>query len=354
MNSSSSDEDITTKEKERVRKKKYRARLSKKDTEDNRLLDKERKAKARSQMTDAQLEERRRKDRERKAAKKAQLARNAIPEVNNADEPVQKPKYVTEERENNRKYRERTRAERTEDEVEFDNIVNLLHMRRAPDNRDGKKHLLDNLKAKRAMREAKETGKEPVNREQWIRSKHEINLWYDFWHRNSESKNIMRTRKPELAERFTKEAEEIWEMSKCKAEEDEKLWAEKRKEGFWHYQGDIDDYVWIGEGPAPDTEEFRLEAPTEEDDIAYLKQLDEWNKAEIEERRMKDILRQREWRKKNADKMKAYRAKKKVALQEELDKPIEMPELEKSKYELIREEIIRERHEAMKAAGIFN
>ena len=65
MNSSSSDEDITTKEKERVRKKKYRALLSKKDTEDNRLLDKERKATERSQMTDAELEERRRKDREK-------------------------------------------------------------------------------------------------------------------------------------------------------------------------------------------------------------------------------------------------------------------------------------------------
>ena len=63
--------------------------------------------------------------------------------------------------------------------------------------------------------------------------------------------------------------------------------------------------------------------------------------------------------KKNADKMKAFKANKKVALWEELDKPIEMLELEKSKYELIIEDIIRERErererdEAMKAAEIF-
>ena len=60
----------------------------------------------------------------------------------------------------------------------------------------------------------------------------------------------------------------------------------------------------------------------------------------------------KEWRKKNADKIKAYREKKKIALQEELDKPIEMPEFEKSEYELIRDQNIKEREEAMKAAGL--
>ena len=97
-----------------------------------------------------------------------------------------------------------------------------------------------------------------------------------------------------------------------------------------------------------------FEAPTEEDNLAYDKQREAWLVAEMEERRKEKNAQMKEWRKQNADKMKAYRRKKKLALQEELDKPIEMPELEKSEYELIRDEVIRERNEAMKAAGILD
>ena len=33
-----------------------------------------------------------------------------------------------------------------------------------------------------------------------------------------------------------------------KKEEEE----EKEQDGYWHYMPDIDDYMWVGSGPAPD------------------------------------------------------------------------------------------------------
>ena len=41
-------------------------------------------------------------------------------------------------------------------------------------------------------------------------------------------------------------------------------------------------------------------------------------------------------------------------MKEELKQKIEMPELEKSEYELMREENIKEREEAMKSSGWFS
>ena len=61
--------------------------------------------------------------------------------------------------------------------------------------------------------------------------------------------------------------------------------------------------------------------------------------------------KKKEWREKNAAKVKAWRKKKRLELQKKLDEPIILPEMEKCEYEKIRDQNIRELEEARKAMG---
>ena len=373
MNSSSPADD--TKEKEKVRKRKYRALMSNKDKELVRQKDRERKAaKKLSKKLEKNVEnqdednsteaEKNRKYRARiraKAAKRLHKKLENTTEDEDDNDNEKLPLWVQNEAEKNRMNMAKIRAQRNPEEVEYDNIEALLRMREVRAKRDGKQHLLDNLKAKRGMRAARENAKSERatmrKEETMVRTKkntYDCDIWFNYWRKNPESKKIMWQRLPHIAEVHTK-ADAVDAEKKRKAKEEEaKKEAERFKEGYWEYLPDMDDYIWVGEGPEPPTDEFRFEAPTEEDNLAYDKQREAWLEAEMEERRKEKNAQMKEWRKQNADKMKAYRRKKKLALQEELDKPIEMPELEKSEYELIRDEVIRERNEAMKAAGILD
>ena len=50
----------------------------------------------------------------------------------------------------------------------------------------------------------------------------------------------------------------------------------------------------------------------------------------------------------NAEKIKAWRKKKRLELQKALDEPIILPEMEKSEYERIRDENVKQLEEARK------
>ena len=62
-----------------------------------------------------------------------------------------------------------------------------------------------------------------------------------------------------------------------------------------------------------------------------------------------DLEREAEKKKSNAARIKAWREKKRLKLQKLLDEPIVLPELEKSEYEKIRDENVRQLEEARKA-----
>ena len=47
----------------------------------------------------------------------------------------------------------------TATEIEYEQVYNLLKQRKSRQSRDGKAHLLDNLKAKKGMRDLKEIGR---------------------------------------------------------------------------------------------------------------------------------------------------------------------------------------------------
>ena len=281
-------QNLTEEEKEEKKKKDRERKAASRAKGNTAELDKdmERKAAQRLDLTEEEKEETRKKNREWKAASRAKwkayeldydMERKAVLRQNLKEE---------EKEENKKKDRERkasSRAKRTPDEVEYDNIETLLTMRKVRENRDGKKHLLDNLKAKKGMQAAKEkemaTGSKygPKRKEETIvrikKNTPDTHLWMNYWETNSESKKIMHERRPLVAEAWAKQDEEAAEKKRQAKEEEAKKEAQRFKEGYWEYNPTMDDYYWVGEGPAPPTDEYRSEAPvlTEEEEREYLK-----------------------------------------------------------------------------------
>ena len=132
-----------------------------------------------------------------------------------------------------------------------------------------------------------------------------------------------------------------------KKEEEE----EKEQDGYWHYMPDIDDYMWVGSGPAPDCSNAddvgMCDNPwnlTEEQLEEERRQIKEENEAYLEWALM-------ERRKANAESAKKHREKVKAKLQVPVE---EMTDYEMSEYELMRQKNIEEMEKMKKAIGLFD
>ena len=104
-------------------------------------------------MTDEEWNANKEKDRLRKARDK-HLRKEKKKTVPSNAQPVRrkttKPSWPKFERENNKLYKRRIREKMTAAETEYQNVDNLLKMRKARQDQNGKEHLLSNLKAKKA------------------------------------------------------------------------------------------------------------------------------------------------------------------------------------------------------------
>ena len=176
-------------------------------------------------------------------------------------------------------------------------------------------------------------------------------MWKTYCKEDPEQKKLFEILKPNTALELQKIEEEEKEERRL---HDEKRKAEKEKmeeDGYWHYMPDIDDYMWVGSGPAPDCcnadEVGMYDNPwnqTEEQleeqkrlDNEYNKELFEW---ELSEKR-----------KANAASAKKHREKVKAKLQVPVK---EMPDYEMSEYELMRKKNIEEIERMKKAIGLFD
>ena len=157
--------------------------------------------------------------------------------------------------------------------------------------------------------------------------------------------------KPEAAKKVEMKEQEERENARL---EDEKRLSENEEEesnGYWHYMPDIDDYMWVGSGPAPDcsdaNEPGMCDNPwnlTEEQLEEERRQIKEENEAYLEWALM-------ERRKANAASAKKHREKVKAKLQVPVE---EMPDYEMSEYELMRQKNIEEMEKMKKAIGLFD
>ena len=115
---------------------------------------------------------------------------------------------------------------------------------------------------------------------------------------------------------------------------------EREKEGEWVYMAEMDDYRWTGDNePVYFDDNPEYESPTEEERQQYREQEEIWMKANIEEEKQRK---------------KEKRQQKEQERREAMRKPIDpLPVQEMCKYELIREDIIKERNEAMAQSNFF-
>ena len=272
--------------------------------------------------------------------------------------------YKWNEEEKNREYKRKKRANRTEEEVEFDRIENVLAVRKHRASRTGKQCLLDRMKQQQSSRDFIEFGrlrpyKEKINGGRGYKNRDEHNLWQKYINTKKENLNLLEEKKPEIVSKVRKKEKENLEeyeaRRKAKEEEEKKRW----EEGYWEYQADVDDYIWVGKGPQPPdpyAHEWELTNPYTEDDLDWK----EWKKNEKEllEKEARDYEETyKEWAREDKERKRArnaeagkkhYRKKMK-----QFSEAIEIPDYEKSEYERLRDRNIQEIEDMKKASGLF-
>ena len=272
--SSGPNKDAKKRKKYMYKMRKYRASLGKEDRERIQEYDRDRKALKASQMSEEEKLKKREKDKQRKALSRAKEREREGKEKN-----AHLTGYGWEEKEKNRQYKIRIRKERTNEEIRYDNIKDLIRKREIRKNRSKEEQTKDKVKAKDGMRQARYQG---YIMDESTRSKTKFKdverIWRCFWDLSDAAKQILKAKEPEIAEKL----------------EDE----DKR-----------------------------------EPDIAI--RFEDEDKAR--EAEMKQIYLAR---------IKAWRKKKRVELRKALDEPIIMPEVEKSEYEKVRDENVKQLEEA--------
>ena len=223
---------------------KCRAKKTAEEKNAARQKNKEKMANRRAHLTTEEREALQEKDRLRK--KKKNLEKKKLDSHSHSQPSVPyvraaRPRiYIKNEKEHNKQYKRRMRKGRTEAEKEYENVDILLQNRKARKARDGKQHLLDNLRAKQGMRDLKEHGRvigsEFMRRAK--RAKDEEVLWWSFWRKGKAFRQLLKEKKPETAALM--EAKETY--IKMKEEERKRIDEDLDSKGRWIL--DCGEYYW--------------------------------------------------------------------------------------------------------------
>ena len=115
------EKDMAKKDKTKMKVRKFRNNLSEDAKNAIREIDRKKHSSKRAQLTEDERVELRAKDRERKARKKKE-----VKEAQKASEEDKKPYYVENEKEFNKMYKRKLRAERSEEEKMFEDIMEMI------------------------------------------------------------------------------------------------------------------------------------------------------------------------------------------------------------------------------------
>ena len=189
--------------------------------------------------------------------------------------------YLKNERERNCQYKIKMRKGRSQEQVEYDKIKDLIRKREVRKSRTKEEQNKDKEKAKEGMRQGRYYG---YLGDEMKRSKSKFKsidrLWRCFWDSSDAAKELLKKKEIEIAEKLEEEDRNDPELA-------DKLAAEDK---------------------------------TQEEEIKKL----------------------------NSERIKAWRKKRRMDLLKALNEPIIMPEVEKSEYEKIRDENVRQLEEARK------
>ena len=200
-------------------------------------------------MTKEMKEAIRKKDRLRKQKKVQEKSNLYLSQEGRTEDEDDKrvipPKTTTfsrsAERERDMLYRRDVRKGMSEAEKEYANMYNLLKMRNARENRDGKEHLLDNLRAKQGMRDLREKGRvvRIAFMRRCMREKDEEVLWWSYWNKGKIYKKILEDKRPETAAALREKED----LLKKKEDERKKIEDELNARGRWIL--DNDEYTGV-------------------------------------------------------------------------------------------------------------
>ena len=306
----------------------------------------------------------REKDKIRKRLKKGYLYIGQ--KESTTEKEKKKPLSLAADMERDKQYRRRIRKGMTQAENEYERVDNILKMRQMRQARDGRKHLLDNLKAKQGMRDLREKGrvigKEFMRRAK--REKQEEDLWWNYWSKGKMFKDVLMIKRPETAAVMNEKDD----LLKKKENERKEIEKELDARGRWIWENE--EYYWSipdENGHMKSMAEFEAEEDAEEE--AKNAKLTPEEKEEKIKKGDEERKREKEMEKKHEEQMAMWYAQEKEEQRiernrrvrekrknkkEELLKPIDMPSVgEKGAYEKVRDDNIQERLRVMSESGMF-
>ena len=250
-----------------------------------------------------------------------------------------------EERLKNRLRMQKYRLEKSKEECEYDNIVEKHRKRKEREGRDDEKRMKENLRAKNSMNQFRENlPSKYIPRVKKNLTEEED--WKTFAGSSQRSKELLASRKPQMAEYIEKlrneeaksnEEKSNWDQVVNKADKD---MAEKDKNKI---QQDVEGKECTCRHDFSNClfcrNQVQLSDQNYDSDDCGCK-LPDWTKEELEEYERQSFEDWKEWRKKKAREKKQENAK---TLKRKLLQPIIMPKAIPSEYERIREINIRQR-----------
>ena len=229
---------------------------------------------------------------------------------------------------------EKTRANRSVAQSEFEKIVKKHKMRGKRKTRSAKEHLTQNVKAKKGMQTLVTEGRMVKFSRRSGGKPTEERDWEDYFRRGKQFQNQLEIRRPDIVSILNEKYREEKEKERAR---EEKV---KEDGGEWVFDGEYG-YYWIGEGePKSENDSFENEVLTKER-IEELRKEEEEQDEAIKKRRKEEQKEQRRLREQ----------KRKDSMNIPLDP---LPERELCEYEKYREKNIKEREKAMSECGFFD
>ena len=242
-----------------------------------------------------------------------------------------------EENEKARVRMEMVRADKGSEACAYERIVKRQEIRNLRKGLSGKEHLEGNLNAKKGMQLLNSVGRlrKFESRDAGMKSsrkRDELFEWKKFMQTSEKHRETLSEKQPDSVSRINENARQ--------AKEKEQQEIENYKEGEWLYNGESGEYYWTGDTEPEYDNTYDNPSPPTKEELEIVRQAEEREMAELIKQRKQEMVEKRE--------------KKKEERKAAMEKPVApLPERELCKYERIREDIIREREEAMAKSKFF-
>ena len=218
----------------------------------------------------------------------------------------------------------------------YDRIVDRQGKRIMRMSLSGKEHLERNLKAKKGMSLLQSEGRlrkfarrEPGMK---IAKKDELFEWKEYMKTSKKHKEILSVNMPDIVSRINENAR----LEKEKKQQTDK----NRDKGEWEYDGESGEYYWTGNIEPEYDQVHDFPSPPTKEGLEKAREAEKREMIELMKLRKQEIKEKRQ--KKNEERKKA------------METPVTpLPKHELCEYERIREDIIREREEAMEQFKFF-